>query len=584
MEQENRNRRIALAKKRRQRALMTRMIVFVILIVSVIGGAILIKKYGPSREKANLNKYYGITQENQLAITIDNEVIGAQGVLIQNEPYLEYSIVRDYLNGRFYLDVNENILLYTLPDGTIRVDVGSKEYTYRNETNSKDYVILKMEGNTAYIALKFVQEYTDIEYQMYEEPNRVMIAADWEEQTVATVKKVTQLRESGNVKSPILKHLARKSQVTIVAEEEGWQKVRTEDGFVGYMKKKHLKNQNQIVFDRDFEKQVYPNISKEKTINLAWQNVTGSTADSSVLEIIANSKGLTTIAPTWFTVANTEGKISSLASTQYVNYAHNSGIEVWAVVKDYEGGIDSDEETYELLSHTTHRENLINQLISVALRTKLDGINVNFERISEECGEHYMQFIRELSLKCRQNHIVLSVDNYVLRDDISPYYLKEQGEIVDYVVVMGFDEYNRNSAESGPVSSVSYVETGIEETLKVVPEEKVISAVPFFTRLWIEVPVSEEEIELSSKVYGMSGAQNVVANAGAEIVMDQDAGQSYAQWDTSDGATHKIWLEDEESLEAKLQLMKKYKLAGHASWRLGFEKSGVWELILKYVN
>ena len=584
MEQENRNRRIALARKRRKRALMTQMIVFIILIVSVIVGAILIKKYGPSREKANLNKYYGITQENQLAITIDNEVIGAQGVLIQNEPYLEYSIVRDYLNGRFYLDVNENILLYTLPDGTIRVDVGSKEYTYRNETNSKDYVILKMEGNTAYIALKFVQEYTDIEYQMYEEPNRVMIAADWEEETVATVKKVTQLRESGNVKSPILKHLPRKSQVTIVAEEEGWQKVRTEDGFVGYMKKKHLKNQSQKVFNRDFEKQVYPNISKEKTINLAWQNVTGSTADSSVLEIIANSKGLTTIAPTWFTVANTEGKISSLASTQYVNYAHNSGIEVWAVVKDYEGGIDSNEETYELLSHTTHRENLINQLISVALRTKLDGINVNFERISEECGEHYMQFIRELSLKCRQNNIVLSVDNYVLRDEISQYSLKEQGEVVDYVVVMGLDEYNRNSTESGPVSSVAYVESGIEETLKVVPAEKVISAVPFFTRLWTEVPVSEEEIELSSKVYGMNGAQNVVASAGAEIVMDPDAGQSYAQWDAADGATYKIWLEDEVSLEAKLQLMKKYKLAGHASWRLGFEKSGVWELILKYVN
>ena len=584
MEQENRNRRIALARKRRKRALMTRIIVFVILIVSVIGGAILIKKYGPSREKANLNKYYGIEHENQLAITIDNEVVGAQGVLIQDEPYLEYSIVRDYLNGRVYLDVNENILLYTLPDGTIRVGVGSKEYTYRNETNSKDYVILKMEGNTAYIALKFVQEYTDIEYQVYEEPNRVMVVSDWSEQKVATVKKVTPLRQSGNVKSSILKHLPRKSQVTIVAEEEGWQKVRTEDGFVGYMKKKHLKNQRQIVFDRDFEEQVYPNISKESTINLAWQNVTGSTADSSVLEIIANSKGLTTIAPTWFSVVNTEGKLSSLASTQYVNYAHNSGIEVWAVINDYEGGIDSNEETYELLSHTTHRENLINQLISVALRTKLDGINVNFERVSEECGEHYLQFIRELSLKCRQNNIVLSVDNYVLRDDISSYYLREQGEIVDYVVVMGFDEYNRSSTESGPVSSVNYVESGIEETLKVVPAEKVISAVPLFTRLWKEVSVSEEEIELESKVYGMSGAQNVVANAGAEIVMDQDAGQSYAQWDAADGATYKIWLEDEASLEAKLQLMKKYKLAGHASWRLGFEKSGVWELILKYVN
>lgn len=583
MEQQNRSRRIALAKKRRIQMLRIRVTVFVILIACVIGGAFLIKKYGPSKERADLNKYYGIKQENQLAITIDNEIIGARGVLINGEPYVEYSVVRDYLNGRFYLDINENILLYTLPEGTIRIDVGSKDYTYQKETKSEDYVILKMEGNTAYIALKFVQQYTNMNFEVYEKPNRVMIVSDWGETTVATVKKATQLRENGDIKSAILTDVTKKSQVTVITAEDGWKKVRTEDGFVGYMKQNCLKDESDKVLTRDFDEQVYPNLSKDYTINLAWHAVTSSTADSSVLETIADSKGLTTISPTWFSVANTEGKLSSLASSQYVNYAHRSGIEVWASVKDYEGGIDSYEETYELLSRTTYRENLINQLMSEALRTDLDGINVNFERVSEECGEHYIQFIRELSLKCRQNGIVLSVDNYVLRDNIASYYLKEQGEVVDYVIIMGFDEHNRNSTESGPVSSIGYVESGIEETLKVVPAEKVISAVPFFTRLWKEVVVSEEETEISSKAYGMNGAKNIVADSGAELVQDEDSGQSYARWD-ADGATYKIWLEDEASLEAKLQLMKKNKLAGHASWRLGFEKSDIWELILKYVN
>ena len=241
------------------------------------------------------------------------------------------------------------------------------------------------------------------------------------------------------------------------------------------------------------------------------------------------------------------------------------------------------EETYELLSHTTSRENLINRLMSEALRTDLDGINVDFERVSEECAEHYMQFLRELSLKCRQNGIILSVDNYVLRDNVAPGYLREQGEIVDYVIVMGFDEHHRTSPESGPVSSVDYVKTGLEETLKVVPKEKIISAIPFFTRLWIETPVSTEEVELSTQVYGMIGSRNVIEEANATIEMDEKAGQNYAQWEVN-GAIHKIWLEDEASLEAKLQLMKEYHLAGHAAWRLGYEKSSVWELILKYVN
>ena len=583
MEQEYRNRRIALAKRRRRRTLMTRIIVFIILIVSVIGGAFLIKKYGPSKETVNLNKYFGIKQENQLAVTIDNEIIGAKGTMIDGEPYVEYAVIRDYLNGRIYLDVNENILLYTLPEGTIRAQVGSKDYTYQKETESVDYTIFKMEGQTAYIALKFVQEYTNMEYEVYEKPDRVMIISEWGETTVATVKKQAQLRENGDIKSPIIKGVSKKSQVTVIEEEGNWKKVRTQDGFIGYLKSNSLKDEEKEIIQRNFKEQEYPNISKDYTINLAWHAVTSSTASSSVLEMIANSNGLTTISPTWFTVQNTDGRLTSLASEQYVNYAHQSNIEVWALVNDYDGGIDSYEDTYELLSHTTSRENLINRLMAEALRTDLDGINIDFERVSEECMEHYMQFLRELSLKCRQNGIILSVDNYVLRDNIALRYLKEQGEIVDYVIVMGFDEHHRTSGESGSVSSVNYVKTGIEETLKVVPEEKVISAVPFFTRLWIETPVSETEAEITSRVYGMIGSRNVIEEANATIGMDKESGQNYAQWEAN-GATHRIWLEDEVSLEAKLQLMKEYHLAGNAAWRLGYEKSDVWELILKYVN
>lgn len=594
--QHSRNSRRAYLKRRRRQDLTIKTAVFVILIASVIGGAFLIKKLGPSKDMITADKYYGIEKENQLAVTIDNEVVGAKGMLYDGKPYVEYAVVRDYLNGRFYLDVNENILLYTLSDGTIRVDVGSKDYTFQKENKSKDYTILKMEGSEAYIALDFVQEYTNLDYELYEDPDRVMIVRDWGETTVANVKKKTQIREGAGVKNAIITNASKKDAVTIISEDGKWRKVRTEDGYVGYIKSKYLKNQKDTTISREFKEQKYSNISKDYTINMAWHVVTNNEANNTVLETIANTKGLTTISPTWFAVKNTSGDISSFASSQYVNYAHQSNIEVWALVKDFDGGIGSKEETLELLSKTSHRENLVNQLISAALKHDIDGINVDFEKVSKECGEHYLQFLRELSLKCRQNEIILSVANPIPSKYSTRYDLEEQGKVVDYVIIMGYDEHHSESPESGPVASLSFVQKGIKDALKSVPAEKLINAVPFYTRLWKEVLKTEEELaeqegtdaaeypyHVTSQAYGMSKIKVAIETAGAKITVDKATGQNYAEWE-ADGATYKVWLEDEAALEEKLKLMKEYKLAGVASWRLGFESSSAWELILKYVN
>jgi len=593
---DSRSRKRALLKKRRRRNLIIKMTLFVLLIVSVIVGALLIKKYKPSKEEADLNEYYGIQKAEQLAIVIDDTLVGAHGMIFDGNAYVEYSVVRDFLNERFYVDHNENLLLYTLPEGTISAEVGSKEYSLQKEKFSANYVVLKMEGNTAYIALDFVQQYTNIDYRTYEDPNRVVIEDGAGKRTIATLKKDTKVRTEADVKSAILDSAAKKEQIVLLEKKDKWAKIRTEDGFIGYVKQNCLKDEREEVLDRAFDEQIYPNISKDYTINLAWHVVSNNVANQTILETIAKTKGLTTLSPTWFVVNDTKGNIISYASSQYVNYAHQSNIEVWALVKDFDGGIDSKEETFELLSYTSRREKLINQLMAEALKTGIDGINVDFENISKECGEHYIQFLRELSLKCRQNGIVLSVDNPVPSSYSTQYHLEEQGKIVDYVIIMGYDEHYKGSYVSGSVASPAFVEAGIQDALEVVPKDKVINAVPFYTRLWKEVHKTTEELaaqqgteaaeyamNVTSIVYGMSGAEQVVANSGAEIVVDELTGQNYAEWE-ADGGTYKIWLEDKSALETKLQLMKKYDLAGTAAWRLGLEKSDTWELILKYVN
>lgn len=590
-----RNRGRAAARRRRKRNRMIRIVVFILVIIGIIAGAFLVKRYSPSKEKADLEKYYGIEQENQVAVIINNEIVGVQGMIMEGRPYVEYSVVRDYLNDRFYWDANENILLYTLPNGTIQVGVGKSEYTLQKEKKSEEYVILKTEGNTAYIALDFVKKYTDMDYREYETPQRIVIENNWDK-TTAIVKKDAYVRYRAGVKSPYLTEVSKKDKVTVIEKEGDWKKVRTKDGCIGYIKANCLKKEAKELVSRNFEEQQYTNISKDYTINLAWHVVTNQSANQKVLQTIANTKGLTTISPTWFTVADTNGNLNSLASSQYVNYAHQSNIEVWALVRDFDGGINSYEESYELLSHTSRRENLINNLIAEALQTGIDGINVDFEKISAECGEHYIQFIRELSVKCRQNSLVLSVDNYVPKSYNAHYHIEEQGKVADYVIIMGYDEHYSGSYESGSVASLGFVREGIENTLKVVPKEKVINAVPFFTRLWKEVPKTEAElaaeagteaaeyaVKVTSEALSMKEAERTVANAGVSVAVDEATKQNYAQWE-ADGAVYKIWLEDEIALEEKLKLMKEYELAGSAAWRLGFEKENIWELILKYVN
>lgn len=584
------------SKRRRKRNLMLKIIFFIILIAGIVAALLLWRRYGPTKEMADLDEYYGIENENQLAVIVNNQVLEPSAMLSDGKVYIEYSVVRDYINERFYWDSNENLLLYALPNDVVSVGVGSKDYSVSKEKNSEDYVILKAEGSTAYIALDFVKQYTSMDFEVYDEPGRVMVVTETGDVTVAQAKRKTQVRYQGGVKSPVLTEIDKKEKVRVIEDEGDWKKVRTEDGFIGYVKKSALKADTTETISRDFVEPEYTSISKDYTINMAWCNVTNSDANSGILEMIAQSKGLTTISPTWFHVADTSGNLESIAGAEYVNYAHQAGIEVWAAIRDFDGGINSFEESYELLSHTSSRENLINQLIAAALSSGIDGINVDFEKISTECGEHYIQFIRELSVKCRQNGLVLSVDNYVPQAYNQQYHRDEQAVFADYVVIMGYDEHYSGSLEAGSVASYSFVRDGIEQTLLDVPAEKVISGIPFFTRVWKETPKTEEELaaqagteeaEYSMKVestaYGMAEAQEVVAQAGAAAVWDEETQQNYATWEY-EGSTYEVWLEDASSIQAKLQLMKDYNLAGTAAWRLGQETSDIWDVILQYVN
>lgn len=552
----------------------------VLLVLAGIVGTILWIRYSPSKEKADLKEYYGVSNDDDLAVVLDNQLLGAGGKVIDNVPYIEYTVLRDNISNRFYWDSNENVLLYTLPNGNVTVQVGESTYTEVNEKKTADYTIVKTEGQTAYIALPFIKEYADIQYAQYEDPTRVMIVSQWGKTKQAEIKKDTQIRRLAGVKSPVLRDLKADEKVTVLEKLDDWKKVRTSDGMIGYVRANRLKNEKTTELTNDeYQEPEYTSISKDYTINMAWNNVTNTIANNSVLQLIAGTKGVTTLAPTWYNIADTDGNLKSISSADYVNYAHQSNMEVWAVLRDFQGGVDSADQVYQVLSYTSKRTKLINQVIADALQTGVDGINLDFELISTDCGEHYVQFVRELGVKCRQNGLVFSVDNYVPMSYNAHYNIKEQGIVADYVVLMGYDEHTNNSEETGSVSSYGYVKDGIEKMLENVSKDKLIVGIPFYTRLWTEKSSSD----FTSQALGMADAQDAVSKAGATATWDKSTRQNYAEWETDDG-TDKIWLEDAASIEEKMKLIHDQKLAGVAEWRLGYETSDIWDLILKYVN
>jgi spore germination protein YaaH len=576
--------------RRKMISVLATLALFVIVTIIYIVSNI-IEKYTPTEERADTTEYFAMTKEDEVALILQNEKTEDKGLIANNEVYLEYNTVKNYLNSRFYWDPNENVLLYTTPTDVVSAQVGSKDYYIGKTKNTETYDIVKVDGSNAYIAIDFIAKYTNIAYEQFNNPNRVHITYQWGNVKYAELRKDDSVRVKGGIKSPILTDVAKSSKVVVLEQGEEWSKVRSEDAYIGYVKNKNLVNITEQTEAKSFEEPVYTNIAKDYEINLVWHQVTEKSANDKLLTLLADTKGINTISPTWFSLSDNDGNISSLADATYVQHAHQLGIEVWALVDNFNDEVS----TYEVLSYTSKRERLINQLIAAAIEYDLDGINIDFEELKTEEGEHFIEFIRELSIKCRNNGIVLSIDNYVPSEFSALYNRKEQGIVADYVIIMGYDEHYATSEEPGSVASIGFVRSGIENTLLEVPKEKVINAIPFYTRLWIETPKSEEQVAsetesteyipytLSSEVYSMANEEKLMSANQVTPVWDDTTGQYYANYQV-DGIGYEMWLEEDKSIEEKMKLIDEFDLAGVACWKLGLEKQSIWDTIIKYVN
>lgn len=549
-------------------------LLMMLIILGAVFGAKFYEKYSYSKEIMDLTSYYKVEKEGQMPMLLADEIIEEKALWKDGSCYLPLDFTQKYLNKRFYYSASESLLLFTTPESLYEIPLGSSSYTIDGQPQSFSEPIIILQEEIPYISLEYMKGYANFVSDIYDAPKRIQIFVSQDEVQEAEIVKDTAIRYQGGVKSEILEQV-RKGEVVVVLETmENWSKVKSEDGVIGYVENKRLAEQ--VTANRSipitYNEPVYSSIHRDHTINMAWHQVTNVDANDTIYGLLENTKSVNVVSPTWYFLNDNFGDFTSIASLSYVEDMHARGIEVWALIDNF----TNDVEIEQILGSLPNRKNLVSQLIEESLRVGVDGINIDFEQVPDSAGNDYVQFLRELSIACRKNQLVLSVDNYVPTGYTAHYDRAEQGVVCDYVVIMGYDEHYSGSAEAGSVASIEYVKQGIEKTVAVVPEEKVINGVPFYTRLW------KLADGVSSESLGMGGAQNVLAEHGVTAAWDEATCQNYASFE-ADGVTYQIWMEDVDSMQARLGVMSTYHLGGIAQWKLGLEKAEVWDHIAAYV-
>lgn len=554
-----------------------KVVAILILLVAAVGaGSKIVNKYIPSKTILDGKEYFGVSGGEDAAVVLPDRLEQGEALIKDGTAYVSYELAKEKLNDHLYKNEEEKQVILTTAVDIIKLPFDSAEYTTLTGNGSMPYQIALSQDGRIYLALEYLAQYTDLQYTVEQEPLHIIINNQWGSKTYADVTKEESIRLEADIKSPILRKAAEGEKVTILEREDKWSKVLTADGYIGYLKSKKLgESYEEQVTNSSFSGTEYTSIHRDYKINLIWHQVTSQDSNAAFSEDMQDVTGVNVVSPTWFSISSNDGDLSSLASSEYVTAAHEKGMEVWGLMDNFNAETD----TTTVLGNTSSRENLEGQLITEALNNGMDGINIDIETLPEEASESYVQFMRELSVKCRNNNLVLSVDVPPPYDFNTHYNRKALGEVVDYMMVMGYDEHYVGS-EAGSVASLSYERNGITGTLESVSKDKIISGIPFYTRLW----KTNASGEVSSQAIGMDHADEILSQYKVTAAWSEETSQDYAEFTDEEGNFCQIWLENEKSIEEKMKLVQQYDLGGVAEWKLGFERAAIWNVIEKYIQ
>ncbi len=552
------------------------------LLAAVIAGigilaiiVVCVLKYMPSGKYMAPEDYFGVLGEDEAAVIVQDHVAQERALILDGSVYLDYTLVQRELNPRFHWDASVGLLLFTTAEQTFEFAPNSTAYTVDGESFDAGYEVLKTTPSGMFLSANYLQQYSDLKCEAFDAPARVLVTFGSTQIRTAQMKRGSAVRYQGGIKSPILTKVTDGTQVTVLDQMEKWSQILTPNGYIGYVKNSRLGREIETVTTETYYQAEYPSIHQEGRVNLVWHQIDYPEMNAELKQDIKNMSGVNVISPTWYFLSDNEGNVQSFADASYVKRAHKKGLQVWALVSNF----SEDVSTTTVLASRQARQTLQNYLVNQALELGFDGINIDFEGIAQEAGYDYAQFMRELSILCRKNGIVLSVDVPVPMDFSRHYYRDELGVVCDYVIMMGYDEHYAGSDIVGSVASMDFEITGIQNMLTEVPKEKLISAIPFYSRLWYTQTMEDGTKQVTSEAVSMARAEEILAAAGVTATYDDATGQQYAEWTNEQGQFCQIWLEDDASVAARAGLVREYDLGGIAEWVLGNQKDSVWAAI-----
>lgn len=544
-------------------------------------GRKVVEKYTYGTDVADLSEFYDVSGD-ELAIIVQDTQIGYKALLKDGECYFPLLMVEEYLGDGFFYDPDYNggTLMYTTAENTYENTVGTAVCSYGGSDVSYEYSLSVVNGSNLYVAADYAAKFFTFTYDMYD--MHVQVYTEWSSYTSMEVTAATQIRVKGGIKSEILREVEKGEKVELLEEMEEWSKVKTSDSFIGYIENKKMKNVGVVYEDAPSSPILpeYESMLLDKKVCLGFHSIGGEAGNDTIYEMMKEGRGMNVIAPTWFSMNDNEGGIRNFGSSDYISIAHDNGLLVWGVVDNfnYENDTGNAVSDMAVLGTTEYRRALENNIVNAAVTLGLDGVNLDFEGLDSECGPYYAQFLKELSVLTHQNGITLSVDDYVPFNYNEHYHLDVQGYAADYVVIMGYDEHYHGSGDPGSVASFDYVADGLDRALQDVPADKLINALPFYTIVW-----KIDGSSVTDSYLTLNNEADYVSRLGITYTWDETTCQNYAEW-KSGGVTYMLWLEDEDSIGAKLNAMNARNIGGVAVWRLGYGTESVWNIVKLYAE
>ena len=490
-------------------------------------------------------------------------------ILIEdNIIYLSKPDIANFFDKYIYEEKDTNQIITTYEKKIAAIGFEDNQITI-NGSDKDIYAHAIKKDDIVYLPISEMKDVYDVEIENIEEAKVITMDSLDKEQKKAIISSNLSVKSSTKLISRTVDRIKKGDTVIVVSSENGYSRVRTSNGKLGYVKTNKLENEYKVREDMEEEKQI------DGKINLTWDyfSTVGSAPDRSGTTI----DGVNVVSPAFFYI-DEKGRFNENigeSGKDYIEWAHNNGYKVWPMVSNAEAGIEI---TSKIMNSYKSRQRLIENLVDVCVKYDLDGINVDFENMKQEDKDLYSRFIIELTPRLKEIGLVISVD--VTAPDGSETWSMcfdrhVIGDVADYIVFMAYDEYGVSSTKPGTTAGYDWVKLSLNKFLQTeeIESNKIILAVPFYTRVW----TTDSNGKSTSKTVAMKNIDKVIPD-GVEKKWDDDLKQNYVEY-TEDGNKKQIWIEDLDSLKEKISLTTKNNLAGIASWQKGMETDDVWAMI-----